>query len=145
MDEDSSSMDRRAWTEKYRPVTLDQIQGHIKVVQILRTWARSWEDGQFPKKKALILEGEAGIGKTTAAFALAREMDWEVIELNASDARNLESIRKMATRGAMSHDITDVDGFSGSSSMKMKLILLDEAVMSASSGNAIHRIVARRK
>ncbi len=116
-----------SWTEKYRPGRLDHLTGHINVIRQLRSWASAWKDGKPPKKKALILEGDAGIGKTTAAMALANEFGWDVVELNASDARNLESIRKIVTRGAMSRDITDVDGFSGRSPMKLKMILLDEA------------------
>jgi len=95
-----------SWVEKYRPRTLDELVGHNKISEQMKTWARHWSDGSMPKMKALILEGEPGVGKTTAALALANEMKWEVIELNASDARNLESIRKMATRGAMSRDLS---------------------------------------
>ncbi len=115
-----------SWTEKYRPKNLDELAGHNKIAEQLRAWGRSWSGGSVPKKKAIILEGEPGVGKTTAALALANEMGWEVIELNASDARNLETIRKMATRGAMSRVITDVEGYSGGVHSR-KLILLDEA------------------
>jgi len=116
-----------SWTEKYRPATLDDLVGHNKVSDQMRAWAKGWAGGSVPKMKALILEGEPGVGKTTAALALANEMDWGVIELNASDARNLESIRRLATRGSMSHDITDSEGFSQGGQYKQKLILLDEA------------------
>jgi replication factor C large subunit len=116
-----------SWTEKYRPERLGDLTGHIKVIDQMKAWARSWTFGTTPKKKGLILEGEAGAGKTTAAFALASEMGWEVIELNASDSRNQEAIRLMATRGSLSHDITDSEGFSGKRSKRLKMILLDEA------------------
>ncbi|MGA1793537.1 MAG: replication factor C large subunit [Thermoplasmatota archaeon] len=116
-----------SWTEKYRPATLDDLVGHNKIAEQMRTWAKGWKGGSVPKLRALILEGEPGVGKTTAALAMANEMGWGVIELNASDARNLESIRRLATRGSMSHDITDSDGFAQGTDYKQKLILLDEA------------------
>ena len=55
---------------------------------------------EFPKKKALILYGPAGTGKTSLALAAAKENDYEVLELNSSDLRNrvqLEAILKPAT------------------------------------------------
>ncbi|MBN1390851.1 MAG: replication factor C large subunit [Candidatus Thermoplasmatota archaeon] len=116
-----------SWTEKYRPSTLDDLVGHNRVVDQMRNWARKWIGDSMPGSRALILEGEPGIGKTTAAFGLANEMGWGVVELNASDARNLASIRQLATRGAMSRDITDMDGSWGEGGCKKKLILLDEA------------------
>jgi replication factor C large subunit len=120
-------MDTLSWIEKYRPRNLDELVGHNKIAEQMRSWARNWAGDSNPKLKALILEGEPGVGKTTAALALANEMEWEVIELNASDARNLESIRRMATRGAMSRDITDLEAFSSGADHKRKMILLDEA------------------
>ncbi|HHD15894.1 MAG TPA: replication factor C large subunit [Euryarchaeota archaeon] len=127
MAEGSGSPDTRAWVEKYRPVRLDQIVGNPGALRLIRSFARSWEGGKVPKKKGIIFEGEAGVGKTTTALVLAREMGWEVIELNASDARNLESIRKVATRGAISMDITDTRGYEDHSLVKRKMILMDEA------------------
>jgi len=55
---------------------------------------------EFPKKKALILYGPAGTGKTSLALAAAKENDLEVLELNSSDLRNraqLEAVLKPAT------------------------------------------------
>lgn len=55
---------------------------------------------EFPQKKALILYGPAGTGKTSLALAAAKENDLEVLELNSSDLRNraqLEAVLKPAT------------------------------------------------
>jgi replication factor C large subunit len=116
-----------SWTEKYRPGDLDDLVGHIRPVAELRAWGRSWSSDRLPERRALIIEGDPGVGKTTAALALASEMGWDVVELNASDSRNMESIRMLATRGALSRDITDTDGYTGSEHHRLKMILLDEA------------------
>ncbi|MFW3145448.1 MAG: replication factor C large subunit [Thermoplasmatota archaeon] len=116
-----------SWIERYRPGSLDQMTGVASTVKALRDWAGGWSEGRIPKKRAVILEGEPGVGKTTAALALAAEMGWEVIELNASDSRNIEAIRKMATRGALSRDITDEEGYAEGTNYRNKLIMLDEA------------------
>jgi replication factor C large subunit len=104
------------WTEKYRPSTLREVLGNNKAVEELRRWAASWEAGK-PESRAAILYGPAGVGKTSAALALAREMNWDAIEMNASDIRTAGMIQKVA--GPASRSST----FSG----QKRLIILDEA------------------
>ena len=58
---------------------LSGVVGHNKAVEELRRWAQTWRHG-IPKERAIVLYGRAGIGKTTTAHALAREMGWEAIE-----------------------------------------------------------------
>src|SRR3972149_6501355 len=106
------------WTEKYRPQMLSQVVGHNKPVEELKRWAEAWMHG-IPKERAVVLYGRAGIGKTTTAHALARDMGWEAIELNASDQRTADIIEKVA--GSPSRMGT-LDG----SSVK-RLVILDEA------------------
>lgn len=115
------------WTEKYRPRTLDDVVGNKKAVQSLLAWARSWEAGKVPKKRAVILAGRPGCGKTTAAHALAADMGWGVIELNASDTRNADAIRRVATAGALNQTFTDAGDFLRADAGGRKLIILDEA------------------
>ncbi len=50
-------------------------------------------DFKKQKKKAAFLYGPAGTGKTAAVYALARELDLELLELNASDVRNADGIQ----------------------------------------------------
>jgi replication factor C large subunit len=104
------------WTERYRPDSLKEILGNNKAISELHEWAKSWERG-VPITGAAILYGPAGVGKTSAALALAREMDWEYIEMNASDIRTAGSIEHIA--GPASKSST----FSGN----RRLVVLDEA------------------
>ncbi len=106
------------WVEKYRPQVLSQIAGHTKAIEELRLWAQAWMHGT-PKERAAIIYGRAGIGKTTAAHALANEMGWEVIELNASDQRTAKIIEEVA--GSASHM-----GLLDNRCVK-RLVILDEA------------------
>ncbi len=96
-------------------------------MQSLVTWARAWESGRPPGKRAAILAGKPGCGKTSAAHALAADMGWGVIELNASDTRNADAIRRVATAGALNQTFTDAGEFLTSDAGGRKLIILDEA------------------
>ena len=104
------------WAEKYRPQSLKEIVGNNKAVQDLRTWAEEWLSG-IPEKRTVILHGSAGIGKTSSAHALGRDLGWEVIELNASDQRTAGVIEKVAGSAA------SMNTFFGGK----RLIILDEA------------------
>ncbi|MCK5024294.1 MAG: replication factor C large subunit [Thermoplasmata archaeon] len=114
------------WTEKYRPKRLDDIIGNSKVKEDLLKWANSWQNGP-PKKRAVVLMGDPGIGKTTAALALANDLGWQVVEMNASDSRNAEAVKNVALLGAMGETFSDTGEFISSKEGQRKLIVLDEA------------------
>lgn len=69
--------------EKYRAKTYTDIMGQDKAVEGIKRFLTD-----FPKKKALILHGPAGTGKTSLVQAAAKENNLEILELNASDLRN---------------------------------------------------------
>ncbi|WP_406662426.1 replication factor C large subunit [Methanolobus sp. ZRKC3] len=106
------------WAEKYRPRLLADVIGHKKPVDDLRSWADQWVHG-VPDKKAALLHGQAGIGKTSCAHALAADFGWEVIELNASDQRTASVIEKVAGSASQTRTLTGTSG--------RRLVILDEA------------------
>ena len=114
------------WTELYRPKSLKDIVGNPKAVKELKDWAMSWEHGR-PADRAVVLKGPPGIGKTSTALALARDMGWGVVEMNASDHRNADSIQKIAIRGAVGETFSDTGEFLSTKDGRHKLIILDEA------------------
>ena len=114
------------WTEKYRPKTLADVVGNPKAVGELKAWAESWNRGT-PTKRAVILIGTPGIGKTTSAEALANDMGWGLLEMNASDQRTGDAIRSVALRGAYSNTFGDDGGYLSTTEGGRKLIVLDEA------------------
>ncbi|WP_330632240.1 replication factor C large subunit [Halocatena halophila] len=90
------------WTEKYRPSTLTELRGNNKARDQLREWAETWDDHQ----EAVILHGSPGVGKTSGAHALANDMGWSTIELNASDQRTKAEIERVAGSAAMNQSLT---------------------------------------
>jgi replication factor C large subunit len=104
------------WTEKYRPSSLSEVRGNNKARDALREWADTWAD----HGEAAILHGSPGIGKTSAAHALAADEGWDVVELNASDQRTADVVERVAGEAAKSGTLT---GGSGG----RKLVVMDEA------------------
>ncbi|MFB6353434.1 MAG: replication factor C large subunit [Halobacteriales archaeon] len=104
------------WTEKYRPTTLSAVRGNDKAVEALREWAETWPE----HREAVVLHGRPGVGKTSAAHALANDLGWSVVELNASDQRTADVVERVAGEAA---DGGTLSGGAGG----RKLVLLDEA------------------
>jgi replication factor C large subunit len=114
------------WAEKYRPRKLEDVVGHPEPINTLRKWAESWNRG-LPKKRAVVLVGDAGVGKTSSALALAEEFGWGIVEMNASDLRNADAIRRIAMAGSRNETFTDSGEYISVRSGGRKLIILDEA------------------
>ena len=104
------------WTEKYRPSTLSEVRGNNKARDSLKEWADTWAD----HREAVILHGTPGVGKTSAAHALANDLGWPTIELNASDSRTKDVINQVAGEAAKSGTLTA--GGAG-----RRLVIMDEA------------------
>jgi len=74
-----------------------------------------------PEKAAVLLEGPPGVGKTSIVYALANDLNMEVVETNASDTRTRDSLEKKLKETTKSRGIMDFIVQS-----KQKLVLIDE-------------------
>ncbi|TLZ50938.1 MAG: AAA family ATPase, partial [Methanobacteriota archaeon] len=114
------------WAEKHRPKTLADVVGNPTALTEFKKWADSWAK-KTPEKRAVVLSGTPGIGKTSAALALAADMGWGIVEMNASDKRNAEAVRKVALQGATTSTFASSGEFLNANEGRRTLIVLDEA------------------
>ncbi|EED24569.1 DNA replication factor C subunit Rfc3, putative [Talaromyces stipitatus ATCC 10500] len=138
--------DNLPWVEKYRPNSLDEVQGHQ---DILATINRFIDSHRLPH---LLLYGPPGTGKTTTILALARRiygiknMRQMVLELNASDDRGIDVVREQIKTFASTKQIFSVAAPAAKENSlgAFKLIILDEAdAMTATAQMALRRIMEK--
>ncbi len=105
------------WVEKYRPKRIEDIVGNEEAKATFIEWLKS----KRRSKKAVLLYGPPGVGKTALVNAAAKEFGFSIIEMNASDARSEKAINEIA-KPATSY--LALDSFSTLS--KGNLLFLDE-------------------
>ena len=102
------------WVEKYRPQTIDEC---ILPDNIKKTFQDFVNHGEIPN---MLLSGPPGIGKTTVAKALCKELGVDYYVINGSDeGRFLDTVRNNAKNFASTVSLT--------SDKKHKVIIIDEA------------------
>jgi replication factor C large subunit len=105
------------WVEKYRPKKVEDIVGNEEAKATFVEWLKS----KRRSKKAVLLYGPPGVGKTAMVNAAAKEFGFITIEMNASDTRSEKAINEIA-KPATSY--IALDTFSAES--KGNLLFLDE-------------------
>ena len=101
------------WIKRYTPKTSKEIVGQDEALSTLKKFVQAF--GKY-RNKAIILYGPTGSGKTSMVYAIANDLNLEMLEVNASDFRNKESIN-----GSVGHASKQLSLFS-----RGKIILVDE-------------------
>jgi replication factor C small subunit len=82
------------WVEKYRPKEISEIVGQTEIIGSLKALIKDPTD--MPH---LMFSGSAGVGKTTTALCITRQIlgnniEGNLLELNASDERGIGMVRE---------------------------------------------------
>ncbi|OWB76314.1 DNA binding protein [[Candida] boidinii] len=139
----------KLWTVKYAPTKIEQICGNKGNVQKLRTWLENWSDNHRSgftnyanggDKRAVLISGPPGIGKTTSAHIVAKSLGFDILERNASDVRS-KSLLNQQLKSVLNN--TSVVGYfqakekgdTGTEGNGRKFVLIMDEVDGMSSGD----------
>ncbi len=108
--------DSMLWTEKYRPMKFSEVKGQEMILERVEAFVKN---KNMPN---LLFAGPAGIGKSSMALVIARELygpTWRdnFLELNASDDRGIDIVRNV---------IKDFSRTKAIANVPFKIIFLDE-------------------
>lgn len=134
--------DQRPWTDKYGPVSLEELAVHKKKVADVRSWLTDVFSGKS-RKRLLLLKGSAGSGKTTTMTLLSKELgvtmhEWKNPTGSLSASENFASataqfedfVGRTGTFGSLTFDGSSQGSqrnTPGSSSSKQnQLVLVEE-------------------
>ena len=98
------------WVEKYRPTTLKEYVGNETIKSKIADYLKQ---GSIQN---LLFHGVAGTGKTTLAKLIAKNLNCDLLYINASDERGIDTIREKIIPFASSMSFNDI-----------KIVILDEA------------------
>jgi DNA polymerase III delta prime subunit len=117
---------KQLWTEKYRP---NDIDGYVFRDAEQKAQVKTWiDEGAIPH---LLFSGAPGVGKTTLAKILIKQLeidDFDVLEINASRENSIDTIRDKITGFVQTMPFGD-----------FKVVLLDEADYISPNGQAALR------
>ena len=116
---DSRTNLNKPWINIYKPKASKDIVGQDSAVKEISNFISNFKR---QKRKAMIIYGPPGCGKTAAVYAVANDLNYEVLEVNASDFRNADSINSIVGSASKQRSlfaigkvilVDEIDGLSG--------------------------------
>ena len=79
------------WVDKYKPLIINDIIGNKLIVKNIVKWLKTWKNNS---KKALLLSGPPGIGKTSMANIICNELKYSIESFDSSLDRTKSILEK---------------------------------------------------
>lgn len=135
-----------AWVDKYKPTNIKQIigqQGPSSNTSKLLHWLQKWHSNHDGKKKltkpspwaknddggyfkAALLSGPPGIGKTTTATLVCKELGYDTVEFNASDTRSKRLLKEQVSEILKNKSLFGYATGKESGTSSKQVLLMDE-------------------
>lgn len=117
------------WVDKYSPNELKSLIGNSKSVQDISKWLDNIHSGN-DTKRACMISGPPGIGKTSSAKLLLKKFNYDVMEFNASSDRSKvfinNKLKELTQSKTFYKVISNVSSTGESDDKVQKAIIMDE-------------------
>jgi replication factor C large subunit len=105
------------WVEKFKPQKIRDLVGNTKAITKITNWLDGWPKSASSNRRGLMLHGPSGVSKTIAVYAIAKELGFEVSEINASVKRSKKRMSELLRISTMTQTLTCERG---------RIVLIDE-------------------
>ncbi|KAG0686542.1 hypothetical protein C6P40_003837, partial [Pichia californica] len=165
------------WTEKYRPRKFIDLIGNEKINSQILKWLNDWNyvvnGGKLidsntynrdisidplkrPRKKIILIHGPPGIGKTTIAQCVCKQLGYEMQEINSSDERSgnvvKEKIKNTLKMNSLSGKnmcllLDEIDGAFGNENGFIRILigLLNKDIKATEEWNSFNKLKYNKK
>ena len=150
----SKPIKTKLWSDKHKPQKLEELVGNCHHIRTLKKWLQNWDTNHrkilnnkrskgSPYRKATLILGPPGIGKSLSIALIAQSMGYEVVELNTVDIISKKMLETTL------HDITQNTILSfktkNTKNTKKRLIVMDEVDNISSGSNTIPALIVAIK
>lgn len=93
------------WIDKYKPQTLDNYIGNKNNIELIKSWIQNFDN---EIKKACIIIGNSGSGKTILAQLLLKHYNYNIKEINSNEIKSKKSVTNILYKTLMHKNILEM-------------------------------------